>query len=70
VQFAHDAAADLSVIASEAKQSIFRLGKLWIASSLALLAMTRKEQHQSARRANQQISCPALAQKIFRFPPW
>jgi hypothetical protein len=28
------------VIASEAKQSIFPQGKMWIASSLSLLAMT------------------------------
>jgi hypothetical protein len=33
---------DFSIIASEAKQSMRRLGKEWIASSLSLLAMTVK----------------------------
>jgi hypothetical protein len=32
--------ASLTVIASEAKQSIYRLAQSWIASSLSLLAMT------------------------------
>jgi hypothetical protein len=34
----------ITVIASEAKQSIARRTTLWIASSLALLAMTAKGQ--------------------------
>jgi hypothetical protein len=44
-----------TVIASEAKQSIVPPKKVWIASSLSLLAMTGKHTFAISRRASPEV---------------